>query len=62
MLRVREIAVLLLCVLFASKVQGQRIDGTVAQVGTRVVLQSDVEMELMRMRMQGMPVNENSRC
>ena len=62
MLRVREIAVLLLCVLFASEVQGQRIDGTVAQVGTRVVLQSDVEMELMRMRMQGVPVNANSRC
>lgn len=62
MLRIERIGMVLLCALGAFSAQGQQIDGTVALVGTRMVLQSDVEMELMRMRMQGIPVNANSRC
>lgn len=63
MLRIIRV-VLLLSVMLAAKVaaRGQQIDGTVALVGTRMVFQSDIEMELMRMRMQGLPVTPNSRC
>lgn len=61
----KRVVVMALCVvsmLWAGIIRGQQIDGTVAMVGTRAVLLSDVEMELMRMRMQGAELNARSRC
>ena len=37
----------------ASFAHAQLVDGTVATVGTRMILRSDLEMELLRMKMQG---------
>lgn len=65
MLNMKRLLVLFLCVLGGLRVEGvvgQQIDGTVAMVGTRPILLSDVEMELMRMRMQGEAVGSQSRC
>lgn len=45
-------AVLGLLVLI-QPLRAQLVDGTVANVGTRAILRSDIEMELLRMRMQG---------
>lgn len=42
--------------------KAQIIDGSVAIVGTRMILLSDIEMELVRMRMQGEPVAEAKPC
>lgn len=61
----KRVAVMVLCAMGAMctyGLRGQQIDGTVAMVGTRTVLLSDVEMELMRLRMQGVPLTSRSRC
>lgn len=43
--------------------QGQAlIDGTVATVGTRMILYSDVEMEMLRMRLQGQSTEQVKPC
>lgn len=65
MLHMKRVAMMALCAIGAVctyGVRGQQIDGTVAMVGTRAVLLSDVEMELMRQRMQGAPLTARSRC
>lgn len=40
----------------------QLLDGTIANVGTRQLLYSDVEMELVRARMQNVQFQKNSAC
>ncbi len=40
----------------------QLLDGTIANVGTRQLLYSDVEMEMVRARMQNVQLQKNSAC
>lgn len=53
----------LLALLFPFIAAGQvLVDGTVATVGTRVVLHSDIEQELLRLRLQGTTEAESDPC
>lgn len=60
-----QITMILLCLLvcfagcFAQPVV---VDEVIAVIGDRKVLYSDVEETLLQLKMQGEPVNENSRC
>jgi peptidyl-prolyl cis-trans isomerase, PPIC-type len=54
------LASLLFVVLGASN--AQLLDGTIANVGTRQLLYSDVEMEMVRARIQNADVKKNTAC
>ena len=43
-------------------VNAQLLDGTIANIGTRQLLYSDVEMELVRARIQNPEVQKNTAC
>ncbi len=58
----RWFSLLLFTSLFANSSFAQLLDGTVANVGTRQLLYSDIETELMRARVQNVPLQKNSSC
>lgn len=54
--------ILALVLLTSSLTNAQIIDKVIAVVGGEMILQSDIEEEVMRMKMQGMPYDNNNKC
>lgn len=59
---IKRLAILLVAFLGVDCVSAQLLDGTIANVGTRQLLYSDVEMEMVRARMQNAEAQKNTTC
>lgn len=59
---IKRLAILLVAFLGVDCVCAQLLDGTIANVGTRQLLYSDVEMEMVRARMQNAEAQKNTTC
>lgn len=59
---IKRLAILLAAFLGVDCVCAQLLDGTIANVGTRQLLYSDVEMEMVRARMQNAEAQKNTTC
>ena len=59
---IKRLAILLVAFLGVDCVSAQLLDGTIANVGTRQLLYSEVEMEMVRARMQNAEAQKNTTC
>jgi peptidyl-prolyl cis-trans isomerase SurA len=56
------IALLMSCSLFFGQVKKEKVDGVIGVVGDYVILDSDIDLELIQLKAQGIDVKDFTRC
>ena len=56
------IALLMSCTLFFGQVKKEKVDGVIGVVGDYVILDSDIDLELIQLKAQGIDVKDFTRC
>jgi peptidyl-prolyl cis-trans isomerase SurA len=56
------IALLMSCSIFFGQVKKEKVDGVIGVVGDYVILDSDIDLELIQLKAQGIDVKDFTRC
>lgn len=56
------IALLMSCTIFFGQVKKEKVDGVIGVVGDYVILDSDIDLELIQLKAQGVDVKNFTRC